>query len=113
MPLFARLPEPLRARLTRRRQENDPRELALSLRHMGTGAQPSLWNALPRLAVPTLALAGSEDAKFARIAEAMSASGRVRKCVVPHTAHAPHLERPAHYARIVSAWMRRCEAAHG
>lgn len=111
MPLFARLGAKERARLVRRRLANDPAEISRSLAGMGTGAQGSLWDALPRLATPALAVAGAGDAKFVRIARAMASRGSMEASIVPGAGHAVHLERPSRAARLLAAWIERAEAS--
>ncbi|NMG05807.1 2-succinyl-6-hydroxy-2,4-cyclohexadiene-1-carboxylate synthase [Brasilonema sp. UFV-L1] len=46
------------------RLQNKPIELAKSLRYMGTGCQPSLWEKLKENTNPLLLLAGEYDEKF-------------------------------------------------
>ena len=45
--------------------------LSGALRGMGQGNQKPLWTSLPRLDVPTLILAGSDDAKYTGLAVRM------------------------------------------
>ncbi len=95
LPLFGSLqhhPEALDRMLMHRRR-NQPAELAQSLRQMGTGTQPSLWERLHELNIPWLALAGALDPKFAAIGEAMTAVHPQGQFVqVPHAGHNIHLE---------------------
>lgn len=90
-----RLAEDVRQRLRRQRLQNSATGLAHSLRGMGTGTQPSLWDRLSSLTVPTLLLAGAEDAKFAAINRQMAAQmPNARLVVVPEAGHTVHLEQP-------------------
>jgi 2-succinyl-6-hydroxy-2,4-cyclohexadiene-1-carboxylate synthase len=69
--------------------------LASALRHLGAGAQPSYWDALARLDVNTVLLAGTRDDKFADLAQRMHErlpGAELR--LVPNCGHAPHLEQP-------------------
>ncbi len=94
-PLFTTLvrDEPLLQRTIEARMENDPQELARSLRAMGTGSQPSLWDELAGMRVPALAVAGEEDVKFVALAREMEcASTNVRAVVVPGVGHSMHTE---------------------
>ncbi|AHY47595.1 2-succinyl-6-hydroxy-2,4-cyclohexadiene-1-carboxylate synthase [Rubrobacter radiotolerans] len=103
-PLFASLADHagLVERLVRERRENDPQELARSLRGMGTGSQPSLWSELPDLRVPALAVVGERDEKFAGIAHEMSRrTGKVRVAVVREAGHNVHLEQPREFAKLL------------
>lgn len=105
LPLWASqraLPSATRQHLREQRLHNSALGLASSLRGMGTGAQPSLWDELPRLTVPTLLVTGALDAKFTQIAQAMQS--RCPACVhriLPAAGHTPHLETPALFARTV------------
>jgi 2-succinyl-6-hydroxy-2,4-cyclohexadiene-1-carboxylate synthase len=92
------LPGPIAEQLRERRRQNRVAGLASALRHLGSGAQPSLWNDLLRLRPPTLVLAGERDAKFSSIARNMARSiPGARLCLVASTGHAPHLEAPDEY----------------
>lgn len=104
-PLFATLArdEELLRRTIEARVQNDPRELARSLRAMGTGSQPSLWADLEDLTVPTLAIAGGEDAKFVALAREMErASANVQTFVVSCAGHSVHAEQPETYAGFLA-----------
>lgn len=92
-PLFAGLPPSAQFRAVREAQ--DAAALAASLRRAGTGSMAPLWASLERLAVPLTCLAGSRDAKFVAVAEAMArASPGGRSEVIEGAGHAAHLERP-------------------
>ena len=64
------LPE-LRETMQRRRREHSAAGLAKSLREMGSGAMPSLWDALREIEVPTHLLTGENDLRFSAIAREM------------------------------------------
>lgn len=101
MPLFD-LPDALRQRLTADRLAHvDPAEAGRSLAGMGTGAQPSHWDALRSLTVPTWAVVGERDAKFVALAHAMAEAGRVEVVVVPGAAHGLLAERPVALAAVL------------
>ncbi len=108
MDLFASLkhhPE-LRADLVAKRRRNIPSEVARSLRGAGTGRQPSFWADLDRLAVPTLAVAGGRDRKYADLAFAMAVAGPpVLPAVVP-AGHIVHAERPDLFQALVRDFLR-------
>src|SRR5215203_4452706 len=100
-PLFAPLgrDEGLLRQTIEARRRNDPGELALSLRAMGAGSQPSLWGELEGLAVPALAVAGGLDEKYATISSRMaSISPRIEPLVIPGVGHNVRAEAPAEYA---------------
>lgn len=109
MPLFASLPEALRARLTAERCAGEPAELGRSLAGMGTGAQPSHWDALAGISVPVWAVAGALDPKFVALAHRMAAAGppgppgpAVEARVVPDAGHNIPAERPAALAALLT-----------
>jgi 2-succinyl-6-hydroxy-2,4-cyclohexadiene-1-carboxylate synthase len=109
LPLFAtqrRLPEEVRRRERQRRLAHDPRGLAGTLRGLGTGAQPSLWERLGEVRVPTLLLTGGLDEKFEAIADRMAGHmpGAAR-ITVPDAGHAVHLERPDAWLAHVRTFM--------
>lgn len=107
-PLFVSLAghEGLLEKLITDRTRNDPKELARSLRGMGTGSQPSLWEDLPNLKVPTLAVAGEYDEKFVGIAREMSETSRKIECVVVAGAgHNVHAERPGEFVRLLKRFV--------
>ncbi|WP_198136015.1 2-succinyl-6-hydroxy-2,4-cyclohexadiene-1-carboxylate synthase [Roseiflexus castenholzii] len=105
LPLWAsqqQLPDYVRQRMRAERLRNSPSGLAASLRSMGTGAQPSFWDALPHLTIPTLAITGALDEKFTAIARQMCARcPAMTHQIIEGAGHAPHLERPLEFARCV------------
>lgn len=109
LPLFAtqaRLPEAVRTRLREQRLRNNPAGLANSLRGMGTGVQPSLWEALGGLAMPVVLVTGAQDVKFTRIAAQMLARlPQAQHSIVPEAGHTVHLEQPEGYLRLLRAWL--------
>ena len=112
-PLFAPLArdEELLRRTLEDRRENDPDELARSLRGMGTGNQPSLWGELPGLRAPALAVAGGLDGKFVGISHRMEgACPRMRTVVVPGAGHNVRVEAPAAYLRLLRNFLDGCQS---
>ncbi|MEW6050647.1 MAG: 2-succinyl-6-hydroxy-2,4-cyclohexadiene-1-carboxylate synthase [Candidatus Zixiibacteriota bacterium] len=105
-PLFATLKRhPRFQELLRRRAQNRPDELAKSLRQMGTGTQPSLWESLKNLRRSALFLAGSEDIKFREIALQMASrcpAGRV--AIIENAGHTVHFEQPELYIQTVRSF---------
>ncbi len=88
--------------LLERRHKNNPRELARVLRGMGTGAQPSLWESLPDIRVPTLLVVGEHDTKYRGIAEQMrNLLPRAAVAVMPGAGHNVHFEKPADYTTLL------------
>lgn len=88
-------PEPVRLRQRVIRLSQRPAGLAASLRGMGTGSQPSLWEQLDRLRMPVQIMSGQLDAKFEAIADEMAHRiPRRRRVSVPYAGHAVHVEAP-------------------
>jgi 2-succinyl-6-hydroxy-2,4-cyclohexadiene-1-carboxylate synthase len=107
-PLFAALAR--QARLLEKtieaRRWNKPDELARSLRGMGTGNQPPLWEDLVGLRVPALAVAGELDEKFVGIARRMAAlNRRLRTAFVPGAGHSIRLEAPEAYLALLQDFL--------
>jgi len=90
-----RLLQTQRDRLRQQRLSNATEGLANSLRYLGTGAQPALWDRLVALQPPALFIAGEEDTKFVQIAQQMQTHcPPAQRLIVPHAGHAIHLEQP-------------------
>jgi 2-succinyl-6-hydroxy-2,4-cyclohexadiene-1-carboxylate synthase len=105
MPLFAsqeRLPQAVRERLRAQRLLNHPTGLANSLRGLGTGVQPPLWERLVELRMPCLIIAGELDEKFTDIGRRMAAAiWGSRLAVAGGAGHTVHLEQPEAFTRLV------------
>ncbi len=104
-PMFERLASSDGAGRSERLRNTAP-GLASSLRLCGTGTQEPVWDLLPSLPCPVLALAGSDDTRFA------SSALRVARLVphgvaslVPGGGHAVHLAQPEQTRRIVLHWL--------
>jgi 2-succinyl-6-hydroxy-2,4-cyclohexadiene-1-carboxylate synthase len=106
LPLFASqtlAPAQARDRLRALRLQNDAAGLALSLRGMGTGAQPSLWERLHEWTKPALFITGALDAKFVEINKQMALRmPRATHHIVAAAGHAVHFEQPQWYAASVA-----------
>lgn len=98
-PLFASLARHgLVDAMVERRRYDRPDELGRSLRGMGTGAQPPLWERIAALRIPTLALTGARDAKCVGITARMARRNpRIRPVFVPEAGHNVHAERPGRF----------------
>lgn len=94
------------------RLAQDPQGLAEALRHLGPGAQPPLFDALPHIRIPVLLIAGALDPPFT--AAAHDLARRLPNAAVHEiddAGHAAHLERPAAVAGIARRFLLR--AGHG
>jgi 2-succinyl-6-hydroxy-2,4-cyclohexadiene-1-carboxylate synthase len=110
LPLFEgfrkRLSAEERAAVRERRLANDPGLLAATLRGLGTGSLPSLWDDLTSLPHPVLLVAGEEDGRFVEIARAMAGRlGDATLRVVPEAGHTVHLEQPASWLVAVREFL--------
>lgn len=80
--------------------------LAMSLRGMGTGAQPYLGDSLGRLSIPVLCVAGDRDEKFSALARWMAQRMGDAACrIFPDAGHSVHLEVPQPYARTITEFL--------
>ena len=89
------LPDNIRTDLRTQRLQNSAAGLASSLRGMGTGQQPSLWNNLATMSRPTKLIVGALDRKFTDIAIEMQQHLPTSELTfVSHAGHNIHLEQP-------------------
>ena len=102
-PMFSGLAD---AAQTAERQRNSAAGLASSLRLAGTGTQEPLWDRIPQLAVPLLALAGTDDARFGAHAFRLARSATLGVAsLIPGGGHAVHLAQPDVVGRLVGHWL--------
>lgn len=95
-PLFKTLDKSTKFNsILKQRLDNNPEELAKSLRMMGVGVQPSLWTACRRINIPILLLAGEFDRKFSNIKRDMkSLNSDFNIQIIQNAGHNVHLEKP-------------------
>ncbi|MGN1401196.1 MAG: 2-succinyl-6-hydroxy-2,4-cyclohexadiene-1-carboxylate synthase [Bacillus sp. (in: firmicutes)] len=109
IPLFRsqeRLPEKMQRKIRCQRLMNSEIGLANSLLGMGTGMQPSYWDALNMIDCPVLLISGGADQKFCRIAEEMQKD--LADCTLikfEEAGHAIHVEDYEKFDRIVSEFV--------
>jgi len=110
-PMFAtqrRLGPRFLAEARRERLANSARGLADCLRGLGPGAQPPLFEALPRLTAPTLLVAGTLDPTFVAAARELAQRlPRAEVCEIADAGHAVHLEQPEAFTAAVRDFLRR------
>ena len=107
LPLFAGLarrgPEYVES-VRRARLRNRADGLAASLRGMGQGVAPALWDRLGGLSVPSLFLAGARDPGYAEAVARMAALvPGARAEVLAEAGHSLHLEEPETAAALLSS----------
>ena len=101
-PVLAGVSGEVAARAHADRLRSTPAGLARSLRGLGTGALPSLWERLGELTLPVTLVTGERDRKFTAIAVEMAALlPDAEQVVVPGVGHAVHLEAPQAVAAII------------
>jgi 2-succinyl-6-hydroxy-2,4-cyclohexadiene-1-carboxylate synthase len=109
-PLFAslqRLPEHLLSEQRRIRKIQSSVGLSGSLRGMGTGSQPALWQQLSTLTVPTCLVSGELDTKFTLIQQEMLTHlTQAIHVQIPDAGHTPHLEQPLLFWSQVLEFLR-------
>jgi 2-succinyl-6-hydroxy-2,4-cyclohexadiene-1-carboxylate synthase len=102
LPLFATQTPEMRQSLRAGRLANDSRGLANSLRGMGTGVQPPLWDRLGDVRMPVHLIAGRLDTKFTAIARRMhDLIPNSHLDIIPNAGHTVHLEQPELFGQIV------------
>jgi 2-succinyl-6-hydroxy-2,4-cyclohexadiene-1-carboxylate synthase len=92
----------VQGRIRAQRLVNNPIGIANTLRAAGTGVQRPVYKLLPKLRIPVLCIVGEYDRKFMSIAKRMCSklpNGRVS--IVAGAGHAPHLEKPSEFNRLV------------
>ena len=108
-PLFASqqaLPVEVQERLRRLRLENQADGLAASLRGLGTGVLPSLWDRLGELRCPVLLVVGALDTKFVHVARDMAPRiSDVRSSAIEGVGHTVHLEAPHAWLGAVAPFL--------
>jgi 2-succinyl-6-hydroxy-2,4-cyclohexadiene-1-carboxylate synthase len=114
-PLFAtqqRLGPEFIAGQRRARMGHDAGDLAESLRRLGPGSQPPLFDELAGVAVPVLLVVGALDRAF--VAHAQELARRLpaaRVCEIAGAGHAAHLEQPQAVQQAIRDFLRRTAAS--
>lgn len=117
IPLFAsqkKLPIDIQQSIRAERLSQSETGLTESLRHMGTGRQPSWWRKLTELTRPTLLIVGELDRKFVEINERMQKSLFSAELeIVENVGHAIHVEEPEKFGKLVIAFILKHSAQGG
>jgi 2-succinyl-6-hydroxy-2,4-cyclohexadiene-1-carboxylate synthase len=107
LPLWANQSPEQKAILYQQRLKNSPLGLANSLRGMGTGQMPPLWDALSQLKMPVKLIVGELDSKFLAINKAMAARiPNADLSIVPNAGHAVHIEADDAYTALIQTFLR-------
>lgn len=113
IPLFQTqktLDSSIQKSIEKQRLSNNPIGLANSLLGMGTGSQPSWWDALKDLHMDILLITGALDQKFCNIAEEMQNRLLNAEWVTIHGAgHTIHVESPKKFGTIVMEFLTKTD----
>jgi 2-succinyl-6-hydroxy-2,4-cyclohexadiene-1-carboxylate synthase len=94
--------------LITKRLDNEPEELIKSLKMMGVGVQPSLWEACSKIKIPVLLLAGEFDRKFCNIIQDMKTiNPEFEISFVNNAGHNVHFEQPELFYRHINKFLNR------
>jgi 2-succinyl-6-hydroxy-2,4-cyclohexadiene-1-carboxylate synthase len=106
LPVFETQSPELRERQRPGRLSHEPRLLARLLRSAGQGALEPVWELLKELRCPVLLTAGEQDRRYASAARRMAAElPDARMRLVPDAGHAPQLEAPAEFTRLLREFL--------
>jgi pimeloyl-ACP methyl ester carboxylesterase len=98
----------------RAHEHRDVMGLVLAARHTLTQRDSHVLEGLPRIAVPTLVVVGSEDAPFLAAADYMTAKiPQARQVRIPGAGHAPNVEQPERFDAELGAFLAEISAAEG
>lgn len=108
-PLFASFVQhPDAFQAIARRLDNDPKHLAKSLRNLGLGTQPSLWDSLSAIQIPLLLIVGELDRKFVKLNRAIAdACTQAELKVVLNSGHNVHFEQPIKFSQLLTGFSSR------
>ncbi len=104
-PLFASIKNhPQYKPMIAKRLNNNPVQLAKSLRNMSTGRQPALWDRLNNLQISLILIVGELDRKFVAInREIAQLNHQINLKIIPQCGHNIHLENPQQFAAIIAS----------
>jgi pimeloyl-ACP methyl ester carboxylesterase len=95
-------------------EHRDASGLIQAARHTLTQRDSHVLEGLPRIAVPTLVVVGSEDAPFLAAADYMTAKiPLARKVVIPGAGHAPNVDKPELFDAALRGFLAEITAAEG
>jgi len=108
-PLFKSLVQhPDYEQVFARRLHNDPFKLAKSLRYMGLGMQPSLWNHLSAIQTPLILVVGRLDDKFIAInRRILSLCPQANLNIVKNTGHNVHFEQTWKLSKLIKELIKK------
>jgi len=102
------IPSPYGEALRVRKERLSIDGLSRTLRTVGTGVIPSVWKRLGEIDVPTLVMAGENDAKYRAIGVELARQlPHAEMNIVDKAGHAAHLEESWESARLMLEFLRR------
>jgi 2-succinyl-6-hydroxy-2,4-cyclohexadiene-1-carboxylate synthase len=109
LPLWksqAALPTARREALRCQRLQNSTTGLANSLRGVGAGSCPPVYDRLGELTMPLLVIAGELDRRYSELALLIAAGAPAATLqIIGNAGHAVHLERPEEFAAAVGEFL--------
>jgi 2-succinyl-6-hydroxy-2,4-cyclohexadiene-1-carboxylate synthase len=92
--------------LLKRRETENPLQLAAALRLMSTGKQPSQWDKLKTIRLPLYFLAGESDPKYSTLMSEMKrlCPGSVLQ-IIKDAGHNSHFEKPLVFLQYISNFL--------
>lgn len=108
LPIFGNIKNHSRfEQMRENRLQNNPLEIAKSLKFMGTGIQPSLWEKLSANKISLLLLVGENDTKFVDINQKMAQVNESCKLnIIENTAHNIHFENTVAFVENIRDFFR-------
>ena len=104
-PLFGKISKKT---LIESKSANNPQILNKAIALLSVGNQPSLWEGLEDLKIPTLYLSGQDDEKYTEIGkEIVKLSPLINTSVFENCAHLTHLENPELFKSEVTSFLSK------
>ncbi|GDY12567.1 putative 2-succinyl-6-hydroxy-2,4-cyclohexadiene-1-carboxylate synthase [Planctomycetota bacterium] len=100
-------PSAVEASIRARRLSHDPRGLAASLRFLGQGAGPALWDRLAELTVPVLLVYGQQDPSLQAGTAMARRLPHARLVAIPGAGHIIHREKPGDLLLALAGFLGR------
>lgn len=102
-----KLPVERRDKIKKERLSQDEKGLAMSLKFMGTGMQPSWWESLETVSQPVLLIVGEQDEKFIEINKMMNKLLlNANLYTIKDVGHAVHIENSQEFMTHVQMFLK-------
>lgn len=106
-PVFRSLSADVRLAEIERKSARNSEHWSEILRTYSVAKQPSYWSRLAELSMPTLAIAGMQDRKYAHIIERMREIPNIDTSIVDNCGHIVHHERPLVFVRLLKKFLAK------